>query len=228
MRNFVANRTPFWSIWDISDWSWWNIEKIVREWMVLFIISKIYLNCVISDVICIIWGSTLGIYLKEWRVLRLRWKSSDRKLTLDLMNFKKWNLVSNACDWEELISPNYTLQDGCCLVSCTQLTLPTPTTTVTTIPLYHYTTVTTISLYHVRARRVVFRTFSFCLFVCLIDFFFGLSHMITHVWGAAVGSVDKTTDSQSWGPQFESAGRGSSALGQCTLSSLPSPWEGST
>ena len=30
------------------------------------------------------------------------------------------------------------------------------------------------------------------------------------------GSVDKTMDSQSWGPQFESAGSGSSALGQGT------------
>ena len=36
------------------------------------------------------------------------------------------------------------------------------------------------------------------------------------------GSVDKTTDSLLWGPQFESAGNGSSALGQGTLSSLPS------
>ena len=35
------------------------------------------------------------------------------------------------------------------------------------------------------------------------------------------GLVDKTTDSQSWGPWFESAGSGSSALGQGTLSSLP-------
>ena len=39
------------------------------------------------------------------------------------------------------------------------------------------------------------------------------------------GSMDKTTDSQSWGPQFESAGSGSSALGQGTLSLLPSPSE---
>ena len=39
------------------------------------------------------------------------------------------------------------------------------------------------------------------------------------------GSVDKTTDSQSWGPWFESAGSGSSALVQGTLSSLPSPSE---
>ena len=39
------------------------------------------------------------------------------------------------------------------------------------------------------------------------------------------GSVDKTTDSQSWGPRFESAGSGSSALGQGTLSSLPSTSE---
>ena len=39
------------------------------------------------------------------------------------------------------------------------------------------------------------------------------------------GSVDKTTDSQSWDPRFESAGSGSSALGQGTLSSLPSPSE---
>ena len=39
------------------------------------------------------------------------------------------------------------------------------------------------------------------------------------------GSVDKTMDSQLWGPQFESAGSGSSALGQGTLSSLPSPSE---
>ena len=36
------------------------------------------------------------------------------------------------------------------------------------------------------------------------------------------GSVDKTTDSQSWGPRFESAGSGSIAVGQGTLSSLPS------
>ena len=39
------------------------------------------------------------------------------------------------------------------------------------------------------------------------------------------GSVDKTMDSQSWGPQFESAGSVSNALGQGTLSSLPSPSE---
>ena len=39
------------------------------------------------------------------------------------------------------------------------------------------------------------------------------------------GSVDKTTDSQSWGPRFKSAGSGSSALGQYTLSSLSSPSE---
>ena len=36
------------------------------------------------------------------------------------------------------------------------------------------------------------------------------------------GSVDKITDSQPWGPWFESAGSGCSALGQGTLSSLPS------
>ena len=36
------------------------------------------------------------------------------------------------------------------------------------------------------------------------------------------GSVDKTTDCQLWGPQFESAGSGSSTLGQGTL---PSPLE---
>ena len=41
-----------------------------------------------------------------------------------------------------------------------------------------------------------------------------------NVW-SCYGSVDKTTDSQSWGSQLESAG--SSALGQGTLSSLPSP-----
>ena len=39
------------------------------------------------------------------------------------------------------------------------------------------------------------------------------------------GSVDKTTYSQLWGPQFESAGSSSSTLGQGTLSSLPSPLE---
>ena len=39
------------------------------------------------------------------------------------------------------------------------------------------------------------------------------------------GSVDKTTDSQSWGPRFKSAGSGSSALRQGTSSSLPSPLE---
>ena len=38
-------------------------------------------------------------------------------------------------------------------------------------------------------------------------------------------SVDKTTDSQSWGPRFESAGSGSTALGQGTSSWLPSPSE---
>ena len=43
---------------------------------------------------------------------------------------------------------------------------------------------------------------------------------------SSCGSVDKTTDSQSWGLQFESAGSGSNALGQCTLSSLPSTSEG--
>ena len=37
------------------------------------------------------------------------------------------------------------------------------------------------------------------------------------------GSVDKTTVSPSWGPRFESAGSGSSALGQGTLSSLHNP-----
>ena len=37
------------------------------------------------------------------------------------------------------------------------------------------------------------------------------------------GSVDKTTESQSWGPRFISAGSNSSALGQSTLSSLFSP-----
>ena len=36
---------------------------------------------------------------------------------------------------------------------------------------------------------------------------------------------NKTTDSQSWGPRFKSAGSGSSAFGQGTLSSLPSPSE---
>ena len=35
------------------------------------------------------------------------------------------------------------------------------------------------------------------------------------------GSVDKTTDSQSWGTRFDSAGSGSIALGQDILSSLP-------
>ena len=39
------------------------------------------------------------------------------------------------------------------------------------------------------------------------------------------GSVDKAMDSHLWGPRFESAGSGSSALGQGTLSSLPSPSE---
>ena len=39
------------------------------------------------------------------------------------------------------------------------------------------------------------------------------------------GSVDETTDSQLWGPRFESAGSGSSAFGQGTLSSLPNPSE---
>ena len=39
------------------------------------------------------------------------------------------------------------------------------------------------------------------------------------------GSVDKTMDSHPWGPRFESAGSGSSALGQSTLSSLSSPLE---
>ena len=38
-------------------------------------------------------------------------------------------------------------------------------------------------------------------------------------------SVDKATDSQPWGPRFESTGSSSSALGQGTLSSLPSPSE---
>ena len=36
------------------------------------------------------------------------------------------------------------------------------------------------------------------------------------------GSVDTTMDSQSWGPRFKSAGSSSSALGQGTLSPLPS------
>ena len=35
--------------------------------------------------------------------------------------------------------------------------------------------------------------------------------------------MDKTTDSQSWDPWLESAGSGSSALDQGTVSSLPSP-----
>ena len=39
------------------------------------------------------------------------------------------------------------------------------------------------------------------------------------------GPVDKTTDSQLWGPRFESPGSGSSDLGQGNLSSLPSPSE---
>ena len=39
------------------------------------------------------------------------------------------------------------------------------------------------------------------------------------------GSVDKTMDSQSWGPRFEFAGCSSSALGQGTLSSVPIPSE---
>ena len=39
------------------------------------------------------------------------------------------------------------------------------------------------------------------------------------------GSVDKTINSQSWGPRFESAGSGSTALGQGTLTSLHSPLE---
>ena len=34
------------------------------------------------------------------------------------------------------------------------------------------------------------------------------------------GSVDKTTDSHSWGPQFESTGSGNSAFGQGTLSGI--------
>ena len=39
------------------------------------------------------------------------------------------------------------------------------------------------------------------------------------------GSVDKITDSQSWGPHFESYGSSSSALGQGPLPSLSSPLE---
>ena len=46
-----------------------------------------------------------------------------------------------------------------------------------------------------------------------------------HDHGAVVVHVDKTTDSQSWGLRFESAGSGSSVLGRGTLSSLPSPSE---
>ena len=34
---------------------------------------------------------------------------------------------------------------------------------------------------------------------------------------SSCGSVDKTTDSQSWGPRFESAGSGSSVLGKFLL-----------
>ena len=47
---------------------------------------------------------------------------------------------------------------------------------------------------------------------------------IFDLWKGCCGSVDKTTDSQSWGPRFK-CGSGSIALWQGTLSSLPSPSE---
>ena len=57
----------------------------------------------------------------------------------------------------------------------------------------------------------------------LFDVFLYKCKCVCFMKRSCCGSVDKTTDSQSWGPQFESAGSGSSSLGQGTLSSLPSP-----
>ena len=49
----------------------------------------------------------------------------------------------------------------------------------------------------------------------------------TYVYRWAVGSADKTTDSQSWGPRVKAADcSGSNALGQGTLSLLRIPLEG--
>ena len=53
----------------------------------------------------------------------------------------------------------------------------------------------------------------------------GGGRVVTQLQRSCCGSVDKTTDCRSWGPQFKSAGSGSSVLGQGTLSSLPSPLE---
>ena len=54
-----------------------------------------------------------------------------------------------------------------------------------------------------------------------------VNHMTIHftISRSCHGSVDKTTDSQPWGPWFKSAGSSSSAHGKGTLSSLPSPLE---
>ena len=75
-------------------------------------------------------------------------------------------------------------------------------------------------------KRPVKKIITFSKKKCLNEDIFHFKRYIYSIYSrSCCGSVDKTTDSQSRGPWFESACSGSSALGQGTLSSLPSPSE---
>ena len=77
-------------------------------------------------------------------------------------------------------------------------------------------------------EKTLFVKLAFVKHIWHSQFTIGHVHIIFR-WGfvqcSCCGSVDKTWDSHLWGPRFKSPGSGSSALGQSTLSWLPSPTE---
>ena len=151
---------------------------------------------------------------KKLKVIGASWKQRQKH---HWSKKQRWSRAKNKTDKRECAWPH-----SSCSCSCSQGSTVSGGkrgSKILTRLKCHYRT-TGIHFLMVAKRRKVFCC---CLFVNLS---IALCLFIWSYMRRCCGSVDKTTDSQSWSPWFESTGSGSSAhLGQGTLSSLPSPLE---